>query len=260
MSRCLVVLLTGVSTLLAQRVPTVINSGPPRVPTVVSPGPAMQPPANGVRFGNILFPGGIGPQQHTFPGRLGATVRGYPPYTGVGPGFGHGSHFPQRNRTVVVPYAVPMYYGDPYGGYGGYPQESPNITVVVPQQPAPSVIINHNYTPETAKPVLRDYSSGEVPETSGLRVYEGPKKQPETSNPAQAVDPDKPTIYLIALKDSTIRQAIGYWVEDGALHYVTPQSTITKIELENVDKELSQRLNTERGLELDLNATRVRRR
>jgi hypothetical protein len=167
-----------------------------------------------------------------------------------------------------VPYALPVYYGDPYAGYVGYPQESPNITVVVPQQPAPSVIINHNYTPETANPALRDYSSGEFPERSGLRVYEGPsRKEPQTSKPAtqqeqpaRTVDPDKPTIYLIALKDSNIRQAIGYWIEDGALHYVTPQSTIDQVSLDNVDKELSHRLNSERGLELDFNATRVRRR
>jgi hypothetical protein len=207
----------------------------------------MRPPAGAYRFGNILFPGGIAPHQQTHAGRLGGVVSG----VGVGP---RGPQFPnQRNRTIVVPYAVPVYYGDPYGYAGyGYQQQNPNVTVVVPQQPAPSVIINHNYTPETAKPVMREYSESTPPE-SGIKVYEGPKPAAETP---RKVEIDKPTIYLVAFKDGNIRQAIGYWIEGADFSYVTPQSKINRVPLDTLDRELSEQLNSERNLEFDLNSAR----
>ena len=247
MIRLIAVLTVGVSTVAAQHVP------------IVKPGPAMPAPVGSYRFGSILFPGGAPPHTQTHAHRLGATIAGNPAIVGA-PSRGRRGGFPQRNRTIVVPYAVPVYYGDPYAY--AEPQPSPNVTVVMPQQPTPSVVINHNYTPETAKPVLREYSS-ETTESGGVRVYEGPGKKaedqkaqaaPPAKQPAQASD--KPTIYLIALKDSTVRQAIGYWVEGDTLRYVTPQSTIQQVPLEQVDKEISQQLNAERNLEFDLNAAR----
>ena len=185
----LAVALLGVSTLAAQRAP------------VINPGRSIQPPAGAYRFGNILFPGGIAPHQQSHAGRLGGIISGNP-FPGVGVGVG-GARGPHRNRTIVVPYAVPVYYGDPYA-YGGYPyqQQSPNVTVVVPQQPAPSVIINHNYTPDSPKPVLREYSATELPESGGLKVYEGSTKKPAAAAEPTRAFSDKPTIFLIALKDS----------------------------------------------------------
>jgi hypothetical protein len=248
MIRLIAVLSIGVSIVAAQHVP------------IVRPGPAMQAPVGSYRFGNILFPGGAPPHTQTHAHRLGGTIAGNPAAIVGAPSRGHGRGFPQRNRTIVVPYAVPVYYGDPYAY--AEPQPSPNVTVVIPQQPTPSVVINHNYTPETAKPVLREYSS-ETTESGGLRIYEGSGKKPEENKaqaaPAvkqQAQGSDKPTIYLIALKDSTVRQAIGYWVEGDSLRYVSPQSTIQQVPLEQVDKEISQQLNAERNLEFDLNAAR----
>ena len=90
---------------------------------------------------------------NTHAGRLGATIAGGS-YTGVPPGAipPHG-----RQRTVVVPYAYPVFYG---GGYGGITLQSSsrqNVTVVVPQQQVPQVIINNGYVPETANPALREY-------------------------------------------------------------------------------------------------------
>ena len=242
---------------------------------VIRSGPSTIPPAGAYRYGNILFPGGISPHQQTHAGRVGGVIQGNiggyphpgrPGYGGPGyggPGYG-GPGFGGRNRTVVVPYAVPVYYGDPYYGYGygqAPPQQTPNVTVVVPQQPTPSVIINQHYTPENAKPVLREYSTDELPESAGLRVYEGPKadapgtpdgtRQPATAARRELAS-DKPTIYLIALRDSTVRQAIGYWLEDGTVHYVTPQSTINHVSLDQVDREMSRQLNVDRGLEFEL--------
>ena len=62
----------------------------------------------------------------------------------------------------------------------------------------------------------------------------------------------KPTIYLVALKDGTIRQAIGYWVKGDVFHYVTPNSAMNHVSIDMVDRERSVELNAERKLEFDL--------
>src|SRR5688500_126204 len=150
MRALLITAVLGASTLAAQHVP-VIRSGPP-----------MQAPSNAYRFGNILFPGGIAPHQQPHAGRLGGVISGRPGIGVARPGRPGGGQ--QRTRTIVVPYAVPVYYRDPYG-YGYQEQQQPNVTVAVPQQPPPAVVINHHYTPDTAKPVLRDYSNSDLPES-----------------------------------------------------------------------------------------------
>jgi hypothetical protein len=221
-------------TLVAQNVP------------VVNTNRGMIPSPNAHRYGNILFPGGMPPVANNHAGRLGATIAGGS-YTGVAPG---ASHQRGRQRTVVVPYAYPVFYGG--GGYDVPEQQPQNITVVVPQQQVPQVIINNGYTPETATPALREYGENELPETS-LRVYEGSSKRPaETaSRPERSIMDQKPTIYLIALKDGTLRQAIGYWAQGDTLHYVTPDSSVNHLSIGMVDRERSIELNAERKLEFD---------
>ena len=223
-------------------------------PATMSPYRSMPAPVNASPFGNILFPGGT-PASH--PMALGATVAGVP-YTGVGPGggnVGHGGGYggrPSRARTVVVPYAVPVWSGG-YYGYGEQ-QQQPNVTVVMPQQPAPSVIINHHYSSDTPRPTV---TTETAPERGGLRVYEAAPQQSASAAAAPRpsgsfVRDDKPNIYLIALKDGTVRQAIGYWSKDGALHYVTPAASIQQISLADVDREATSKLNADRKLEFDL--------
>lgn len=212
----------------------------------------MPAPSNAYTYGNILYPGGIPNSVNSFAGRLGSTVAGGS-YTGVAPGGGGyrgGGHSGGRQRTVVVPYAYPVFYD---GGAGYYPpeQQPTNVTVVVPQQPAPQVIINNGYAPETAKPILREYS-GEAPSESNLRVYEGPK--PRAEAPARSIMDEQATIYLIALKDGSIRQAIGYWTQGDTFHYVTPNSSVNHLSLAIVDRERSVELNAERNLEFDIKA------
>lgn len=221
---------------------------------VINPSRGMTAPPGAYQYGNILFPGGIVNQSHA--ARLGATVAGAP-YGGVQPGYSNNG----RNRTVVVPYAYPVLYPD----YGYAQQQNPNVTVVVPQQPVPTVVINQNFGPDqqSIKTTVT-----ESQEKSGLRVWEGANSgeaSPKTAEKAETRAPNpgadnKPNIFLIALKDSTLRSAIGYWVEDGTLHYVTPQSSVNHVTLDIVDRELSEQLNRERNLEFDLhNAVRARR-
>lgn len=230
---------------------TVAAWGQNPFPNPVRPMPV---PVNALPYGNILYPGGV----PSFPSALGATVRGNPPYTGVRPGGnpGGGVGYPGRPRTVVVPYAVPVYYGGGYGDY--YQQQQPNVTVVMPQQPAPSVVINQTFH-------NGELASTEVPERGGLRVYEAPKSPnaPSEKPKAEAAPAPKRTyardekanIYLIALKDSTVKEAIGYWMEGTATFaYVTPEATINRVNLDLVDREASVQLNAQRNLEFELRA------
>jgi len=223
---------------------------------VIRTGPTFRPPVNASAYGNILFPGGI----PSHPQRLGATIQGYPTHStgypaGSPPDAGH------RGRPLVVPYGVPVFFGG--GGYSyPYPyqqQAAPNVTVVIPQQSTPSVIINHNYVADSARPEMRDYSKEDLPEakpSSGMRVYEAPTS---SSSPGEnqarsrrAASDDRPTIYLIALSDSAVHSAIGYWIEGETLHYVTPQGSVNRVSLERLDKDLTMQLNRERKVDFEL--------
>jgi hypothetical protein len=164
---------------------------------------------------------------------------------------------------VVVPYAYPVYFGDFGNGYGYNQPQQPPVTVVMPQQqPTPTVIINQSFVPDSANPALRDYSGQETPEndqpSSGVKIYKTPvqpRPAPSAATPPAAGTPpadDRATIFLIALKDNSIHTAVGYWVKDGTLHYVTPQGSVNRVTLDQVDKDLSDRLNAERNVEFQL--------
>jgi len=153
-----------------------------------------------------------------------------------------------RNRSgavVYVPYAVGGYYGGYYGGdyYGDQGMQQPGY----PQQQymGPPVIINQNFAPDVARPVVREYATDA---NGGIRLY-GP--QTPVSEPAPPVAEESPT-FLIAFKDHTIYAAMAYWVEGDTLHYVTGQSTHNQVSLDLVDRELSDRLNRERQVDFRL--------
>jgi hypothetical protein len=209
-------------------------------PARVYPGPTYIPPLLPPRtygspsgFGNILFPGvGTAPPvgfvtDPSFGVRLGGTVSGRLPYTG-------------GVRRGGIGYYVPVYVG------GWVPQAEPAVTVVNPPQPAPPVVINQYFTPESPKPVLHDYTQAGLPEPPATRVYEAP-----ATPPAPRVD-QKPTIYLIAFKDGTIYTALSYWLEGDTLHYITTRGRHNRATLELVDVEMSERLNRERNLEFQI--------
>lgn len=63
---------------------------------------------------------------------------------------------------------------------------------------------------------------------------------------------DDPVTFLIALKDSSVYSAVAYWVQNDALHYVTPQGKHNQVSLSLVDRALSARLNTGRQVEFHL--------
>jgi hypothetical protein len=57
---------------------------------------------------------------------------------------------------------------------------------------------------------------------------------------------------LIAFRDSTIRAATTYWVEDGTLHYLDSSHKEKQAPLSSVDGDLSAQLNRERHVPFNL--------
>jgi hypothetical protein len=146
-----------------------------------------------------------------------------------------GRPIPQRPGARPIPVI-----GGWIGG-GWYPLEQPQAQptplVFVNQQnvapaPAPILVMNPDYKPEVAQPVLREYSN--------------------IRNPYENFEPNAPKIFLLALKDGTLRQSVAFWSEGDKLHFVQPDKKQDSVLLKNLDRESSQRFNSERGLEIKL--------
>jgi hypothetical protein len=179
-------------------------------------------------------------------------------------GFAHPgrvSH-PVHGAAVIVPY--PVYYGGYYGGaygYGGYdPSAAGSGSGYVDDGSqngpgVPSVVINQSFVPQQANPQVRDYTGDpqQQPQQdqSGLKLYQAPPSHPY-ADAQRASSSGQPTIYLIAFRDHTIVQALGYWMEGSTLHYVSAEQTLNQVSIDLVDRDLSQRLNDERGLDFRL--------
>ena len=215
-------------------------------------------------YGNVLYPG-TGHAPAVPPGGITGpnfTTR----FNGAtGRGFGNplpASH-PQHGRTVIVPY--PVFYGSGYGygtgyGYGydpnaagyapGYGDQGPPV---INSGAAPSVVINQNFVPQQVSPQVREYDTPSDPQ-SGMRLYQN-NSHPYADVAGNAGMPaDQPTIYLIAFKDHSIVQALGYWMEGATLHYVSVEHSLNQVSSNLIDRDLSQRLNDERGLDFKLPA------
>src|SRR5689334_19724526 len=146
-------------------------------------GQAHQGPYSSIGgFGNVLYPG-TGHAPHVPPG--GITGRNFGPHSGPGaplPVFANPArvNHPQHNRSVIVPY--PVFYGG-YSGYPGYDsgayaqEQAPPI---VNSNTAPSVVINQNFIPPQANPVMHEYTPGDpgTDQQSGMRLYQAPPSHP----------------------------------------------------------------------------------
>jgi hypothetical protein len=209
-----------------------------------TPAPAPSTYGSTTGFGRVVFPGtGHAPAPRnvfsitdtTFASRLGATVGG-----GFGGGY-TGRGFQRYRQPAIVPYPIPVYVG---AGYGDYPyQPDPNVGLV-PQQPAPQVIINQNFIHERATPVMREYTDDG---SGGIRVYEAPGRAP-----VEASTEDGTNYYLIAFKDHSIYSAFAYWVEGDTLHYVTAQRVHNQASLSLLDRDLTEKLNRDRSMQVKL--------
>ena len=164
-------------------------------------------------------------------------------------GFNGGGYRRFRRPAIVVPYTYPV-YGGGYADYGsgydpgyGYPPPDQQSNGYAPQQ-APQVIINQNFVPEHANPVIHEYGEDS---SDGIRIYEAPGREP-----ADTSADDNTSYYLIAFKDHSIYSAFAYWVEGDTLHYVTPQRVHNQASLSLVDRELTEKLNRNHSMQVKL--------
>lgn len=221
----------------AQRAPSPTGFG-----RLANPG-AVTPVTGGAGFGRMIYPGTGAP----------AVSRGGRPGQGVGfvqpPRVGHNTHA----IPVAVPY--PVFYGGSYYDYDApaaptapYPQNIYQGSGYDQAMQPPIVIINQYFKPDTANPVLRDYSNVPLPEPS----YDGP--QPTNIEPATTLGTtnDQQVMFLIAMKDHTIFPSIAYWVEGDTLNYITVQGARNSVSLDLVDREFSRQINKERKVEFGL--------
>ena len=165
---------------------------------------------------------------------------------------------------MIVPY--PVFYGGGYGyGYGGGygygsdpnaaygPGNADQAPPVINSGEAPSVVINQNFVPQPVNPQVREYNPNDSgDQQSGMRLYQNSSHP--YADAAANNSSDQATIYLIAFKDHSIVQALGYWMEGATLHYVSVEHTLNQASINLIDRDLSQRLNDERGLEFRLPA------
>jgi hypothetical protein len=171
-------------------------------------------------YGNVLFPG----TGHAPPTPPGGVTGAYffrsprPTTTDL-----------QRHPNVVLPSPVydSGYTDDRSGVYApGDPSQIPHMIDPIP---APPVIINQTFPP-----------APQVPEQcSNVQV---------NAIKSQVANDDRPTIYLIAFKDHRIVQALGYWTDASTLHYISAEYGLNQASLVLIDRDLSQRLNDERGV------------
>jgi len=203
---------------------------------LANPGGAV-PTTGGAGFGRLVYPGTGAPAvagTRARPGSAGISVA--PP-----PAVGHGSH----STPVIVPY--PVFYGGGYYDYEAPPAQMANYPQPGDQmQSSPVVIINQYFRPDTANPVINDYTNVPLPEAT--------RRPPEPQSAAGIVQPQdtQPIMFLIAMKDHTIYPALAYWVEGDTLNYITTAGTKNSASLDLVDRPFSQQLNRERKVEFGL--------
>jgi hypothetical protein len=86
------------------------------------------------------------------------------------------------------------------------------------------------------------------PDDGALQVYQAPT---HTATPEELAMSEG-RYYLIAYKDHSVYTALAYWMENGALNYVTPQSAHNQVSLDLLDLDLTKQLNARRGLPFNL--------
>lgn len=190
-------------------------------------------------FGRLIYPGTGAPVAVRNP-----RLPGSPLVAAPVPQVPHRSH----GYGVAVPY--PVFYG---GGYFDY--DAPSAPMASDSQNSaqygngydqttqpPIVIINQYFRPDSANPVVRDYSNVPLPEPG-----------PQAANAGDsAVNSDQQVMFLIAMKDHTIYPAIAYWVDGDTLNYITVQGAKNSVSLDLVDRDFSTQINKERKVEFGL--------
>lgn len=195
-----------------------------------------------------------------FASRLGATVSGLPqtstriPVNGglYGGGGGGNWHQPRGgNRTVVVPYGIPV----------GYPV--PVYEAPQQQQQAPTVVINQYFSNDSNRPhtkedygeVVRHDDHGRTQARSTPPPAPAPSPAPRRT-PEQIAEAERATVTMLAFNDSSVVSAIAYWTQEDTLHFVTKHYEKKTTALDTLDRTLTDQLNKERNVEFRLESIR----
>ena len=129
--------------------------------------------------------------------------------------------------------------------------QQPNVTVVFPPQQQP---------PQQANPVMIQAGPDGQYTTTGQRpgatIYDVPQ-----SDTAQGPEPSTDTPrFLLAFKDHTIYSVIAYWTDGDTLHYFTSGNIHNQASMSLIDRELTERLNRELGIDFKLPGGQIERR
>jgi hypothetical protein len=117
---------------------------------------------------------------------------------------------------------------------------------VVYPPPAPPVVINQTFGGGPAQQAYPD-EAGEN-DIGGISVYQAPTRSAEEMADAVPTAP----YYLIAFKDHSIYSAVAYWIDGETLHYFTSGNNHNQVSMALVDRELTERLNRERKVDVRL--------
>jgi hypothetical protein len=177
-------------------------------------------------------------------GQTAASTTGTGTFPGRRTGNGH------RNHILIAPVYVPV-----YGGASGYYVDGGGVyaSAYSPQQDT-AVADSPQEPVEVSSSGLDEYGQetgnrqAEVGDT--VQVYQAPVRESGGVEGQRLQEPS--TGYLIALKDHTIYSAVAYWVEGDTLHYFTSSSSHNQASLSLVDRELTGRLNVEKGTAIRL--------
>src|SRR5215471_6347176 len=187
-------------------------------------------------FGRGFLPSGGGPPSQP---PAGVTRPGFPPSSRE---HNRGPRESQAPPVVIVPFPV---YGSPDAGPLGISGQDAGqpASEAPPPPPVMEPYPEEPYGPPQGIPRWAGRNADENPPTCLSAPPEPPRPPAEEA---------QPIIYLIALKNQRIVEAFGYWIQDGALHYVSTAYGLNQVSLSLVDRDFSRRLNEERGVKFDL--------
>jgi hypothetical protein len=133
-----------------------------------------------------------------------------------------------------------LWWGDTGWGYNDYGNGysdsyyAPNVDYGYGGgSPSPSVVVISNQTPP--QPVIVESPPAPAVWNSG-------------PNAASQSTKYQDQLFLLAMKDGTIRAVLAYWVDGVTVHYVTMDHEQKQTPLSSLDHSLSERLNRERNV------------
>jgi hypothetical protein len=251
--------------------------------SVVFPGgTAATSPQITRNFGSVVFPGGspTSPPVRVGPGTVvpplarapinngGFFVNGSSSFSGVGNSFvgntssrfntfnnfngirGRGNKNGGRNQSPIV-FAYPVVVGG--GGYGGYYDSGFYDADPPPALPYPQQMgmpVPYAYPPQQeGRPVVVQVG----PDGQFTTQRQGPMQayRPPPREADESAQPDQ-THFLIAFKDHTIYSSVAYWFDGDTLHYFTNGSTHNQASVSLIDRDLTERLNREMGIDFKM--------